>query len=108
MKQKNKIWITILVLIFIWIVVFFICPFKINAPVNSPTNDAVITYNEKSRQTMIPSDCTFFFDWCNNCARQKNWEIACHELYCETYKKPVCKDDEFSRSEQEDENINCE
>lgn len=107
MKQKHNIWTIVIVLLFIWIIVFFVCPFNVNAPVNSPTDDTAISYNEESRKTMISSDCTFFFDWCNDCARQENWEVVCHELYCEIYKKPVCKDDEFSRSEQKNENIEC-
>lgn len=101
MKQKHNIWTIVIVFLFIWIIVLFLYPFeKVNAPVNSPTNDTAITYNEESRKTMISSDCTFFFDWCNDCARQENWEIVCHELYCETYKKPVCKDTEGIDNEQ--------
>lgn len=100
MKQKHTIRVTILVLLFIWIIVFFVCPFNVNAPVNSPADDTAISYNEESRKTMISSDCTFFFDWCNDCARQENWEIVCHELYCEIYEKPVCKDTEGIDNEQ--------
>lgn len=96
MKQKHNIWTVIIVLLFIWIIVLFLYPFEeVNAPVNSPADDTAITYNEESRKTMISSDCTFFFDWCNDCARQENWEIVCHELYCETYKKPRCTDNEI-------------
>ena len=51
-------------------------------------------YDENSWKEMIPADCTYFFDWCNNCTRVE-WEewAACTKMYCETYEEPRCTDD---------------
>lgn len=59
---------------------------------NAPHKSNQEIYTSKSWETMIPQDCQFFFDGCNDCARQEDWKIACHELYCEKYQKPTCTD----------------
>lgn len=67
-------------------------------------------YNSESRKTMIDENCKFFFDGCNNCTRQPNSnEITCHELYCETYQKPRCTDNEIQEWIKNSEQVpSCE
>ena len=59
-------------------------------------------YNAESRKAIIADDCTNFFDGCNTCMRAE-WsdEAACTRMYCETYEKPRCLNDD----EQEEDLI---
>lgn len=46
----------------------------------------------KDNKNIFPENCQSFFDGCNNCFRENNWEIICTEIYCETYQQPKCLD----------------
>ena len=60
------------------------------------TNEGV-SYDAESWKEIIPEDCTYFFDGCNNCSRIE-WEdvVACTEMFCETYEEPRCTDEEVA------------
>lgn len=50
-------------------------------------------YDQQSWKTLIPSSCVSFFDGCNNCRRMEGVEdAACTRMFCETYRKPECRD----------------
>ncbi len=50
-----------------------------------------------SRKTIIPAECTSFFDGCNTCSKMENGTPACTLMACETYEKPKCIDDEIQK-----------
>lgn len=63
--------------------------------VEGAENEAVTVYDQNSWRTMIPDSCASFFDGCNNCRRMEGEaEVACTRMYCETYRKPECRDGE--------------
>ncbi len=93
-------------------------PGRINAIVK---NDTVVdytvegqelentVYDQNSWKTMISPDCQYFSDGCNTCSREKAGDeenIACTQMACENYGKPVCLDDqnETTKTEVYDQN----
>lgn len=70
---------------------------------NSTTQNNV-KYDENSWKEIIPADCTYFFDGCNNCSRVE-WEegAACTKMACETYEEPRCTDEEIDEQISDEE-----
>jgi hypothetical protein len=58
------------------------------------TPAAEVVYDSSSWETMIPASCTAFSDGCNQCMRVDG-AVACTKMFCETYAKPYCTDDEI-------------
>ena len=46
----------------------------------------------------IPDDfdgCNRYFDWCNRCTLQDDWEVICTEEACEVYQEAYCADEQY-------------
>lgn len=55
------------------------------------------TYDANSWKTLIPADCTSFFDGCNNCRKAPGKGMAaCTKKMCREYQKPFCRDSVLS------------
>ena len=39
------------------------------------------------------ADCIRYFDWCNRCTKQDDWERICTEEACEEYQEAYCEDE---------------
>ncbi len=86
-------------------------PGRINATVKNDTIVSYIVegqesentvYDQNSWKTMIAPDCLSFSDGCNTCSRNKAGDeenVACTLMACETYKKPVCLDNQEKNTE---------
>lgn len=72
--------------------------------VNENVNEEVV-YDADSWKEIIPADCIYFFDGCNNCSRVE-WEediVACTKMFCEKYEAPRCTDDEIDEQISDEE-----
>ena len=87
MKKLLTVIIVILVLLGI---VYFVKPELLQnlAPEKAYTAD--------SWKTIIDPSCQHFFDGCNTCNKVEGETemAACTRMYCETYQKPECRDNE--------------
>jgi hypothetical protein len=41
--------------------------------------------------------CIHYFDWCNRCTMQDDWDYICTEEACEQYQKPYCWDEQYDQ-----------
>ncbi len=49
------------------------------------------SYNGECKLTDIKSNCVKYYDWCNTCSVDENWELTvCTEMYCIRHDTPRC------------------
>ena len=54
-------------------------------------------YNDKSNNEEPIEECKRYFDWCNRCTLQDDWERICTEEACEQYQEPYCWDEQYNQ-----------
>lgn len=80
-----------------WLLTTLLVAWLLLTGCNKTAENSEIEINLDVPTPSISEDCNRYFDGCNRCTKQDDWERICTEEACEQYQEAHCADEQYDK-----------